>query len=108
MNLDNFIANQIARRPIEAAIVKRLVKAFAEAGKPIVKVGDGETLYRVEGLDEINREVFNLDEAWLITEDESWVFLTMGEQQDLICDYSINLEDIIAPVQSWIERTYDN
>jgi hypothetical protein len=104
MELQDFIAEQIAARPVEATIVRKVIRALKAAGDPVVKVNDGYDEVETSTEKGILSEVFNLDEATLITHDGSFVFLTMGEGYDLICDHSVNLEDALKPVSEWIEK----
>lgn len=104
MDLDAFIADQIARRPIEAEIVKRIVETFAAAGNPIIYVVDSASeRTSVHDLDSVNREVFNLDEAFLYPKSGGWIRLTMGEEWDIICDYTLSAEDTLASIHAWID-----
>jgi len=105
-NLEAFIAEQIKGRPIEAKIVRKVVKALNKAHDPITSIWDGEEHTPVEAgnLDAINMVVFNLDEAFAETASGGWVRFVFGNQWDLICDYTLNLEDALAPVNEWIDR----
>lgn len=104
MELQEFIAKQIAARPVEATIVRKVIRALKAAGDPVVKTSDGYEEAETSTEKGILSEAFNLDEVTLITESGSWVFLTMGEGYDLVCDHSIDLEDALKPVQDWIEK----
>lgn len=103
MDTQAYIAKQIASRPVEATIVRKVVRTLKAAGNPVVKVNDGYEEVETSTEKGILAEVFNLDEVSLITEDGSFVFLTMGEGYDLICDHSISLEDTLKPVSDWID-----
>lgn len=104
INLDKFIAEQIEARPIEAKIVKKIVKALEKAGTPVVAVWDGEERTPVSGLEEVNRQVFNLDEAYLYVGTGAWVRLVMGEEYYMLNDYNVSLEDALAPVNDFIDK----
>lgn len=89
---------------IEATIVKKLIRAFDEAGTPFVKVDDTEERVDVNGERAILEQVFNLDECWLITASGSWVRVVLGNEWDCLVDYTTDIEETIAPVNAWIER----
>lgn len=91
-------------RPIEADIVARVFNALQAAGDPIVRVFDGEEDSRVRTLDDVNMLVFNLDEAYLYTDSGRFVRLVMGEEWDTLSDYSVALEEALAPVNEYIDR----
>lgn len=102
--LEAYIAGQIEARPIEAQIIRKIVSALAEAGTPVTKTWDTVDIERVKTEQEILTVAFNLDEVYLLTGKGSWVRLTMGEEWDLICDYTTNLEEALKPVMEWIAR----
>lgn len=104
INLQEFIAEQIKARPIEAKIVRKVVRALKAAGTPVVKTWDGVETTKVSTEKDIMTEAFNLDEVWLYTADGSWVRLTMGNEWDLITDYTLSLEEVIEPVSEWIDK----
>jgi len=101
MDLKAFIAEAIKNNPVEAQIVRKVIKALTDAGTPVVQVFDGEETEKVKTTQDILDIVFNLDEAWLETE-SGWVRLTMGNEWDTICDYTLNLEEALKPVNDWI------
>lgn len=102
--LDRYIASQIEARPIEAKIIKRVYNALKAAKKPVIKTWDNVDIERVNSLEEVYTIAFNLDEVYLITGKSSWVRLTMGEEWDLICDYTTDLEEALKPVNDWIDK----
>lgn len=104
MDMQAFIAAQIAARPIEARIVRKVYRALRDAGTPIVAAYDGEEQVPVSTLQDVLNEAFNLDEVYLYTEAGSWVRLTMGEEWDLVCDYTTDLEDALSPVFAYINE----
>lgn len=101
MSLTDWTKRQIAGRPIEATITRKVIRAMKEAGKPITVVFDGGERVKVEGEHAILNEVFNLDEAYLITEDGSWIRLVLGNEYDIVCDYTTDLEEILSPISDW-------
>jgi hypothetical protein len=102
-HFQDFIDNAIKSSPIEARIVRRIVKAFREAGDPIVSIFDSEEATKVTTERDILEVVFNLDYCYLETANGSWVMLVMGNEWDVLSDYTTNLELIVAPVMEWIE-----
>lgn len=102
--LTDWAKRSMEGRPTEATITRKVIRAMKDAGKPITVVFDGGERVKVDGEHAILNEVFNLDESYLITEDGSWIRLVMGNDFDIICDYTTNLEDILQPVHEWIER----
>lgn len=101
MDLKKFIKRQIDRRPIEADIVRRIIRAMEENGTPIVKTYDREETVKVSTEEEILEEVFNLDEVFLLTEDSSWIYLVMGNGWDVIVNYTTDLEDVLDSIQEY-------
>ena len=59
MDLKKFIKRQIDRRPIEADIVRRIIRAMEENGTPIVKTYDREETVKVSTEEEILEEVLD-------------------------------------------------
>lgn len=104
MDLDTFIERQIESRPIEARIVRRIVKALRQAGTPVTAVFDGDETVEVDRVHEVFRQVFNLDEALLITEAGAWVRLVMGQDWDILVDYSVDLDGALTPVNDYIDK----
>lgn len=103
--LTDWATKSMAKRPIEADIVKRVIKALADNGTPVTTIdyGDGEAVAVIEE-DDILNEVFNLDEAYLVTDSGAWVRLVMGEGWDALCDYTTSLDKPIEPIMQWIMR----
>jgi len=95
-----FADNEMRRRPDEATAVRKIIRALKKAGNPVVQVWYDHTGgERVDTLTEkaIMLEVFNLDEAWLITKDGDWVFIVMGEDPtEMPTDYSLSLDGILG------------
>jgi hypothetical protein len=99
-----FIDDAIEKNPIEALLVRRLIKDMAAAGTPIVSTYDRVEYVKVDGEREILEQVFNLDEVFLLTKRKSYVFLVMGNEQDIFADYTMDLEPIMAPIQRYAEK----
>ncbi len=104
-----FIDRNMAHNYIEAKILKRIVKAFKEAGNPIVKIDDREEVTEVTDLRSIQEVVFNLDECWLIPQNGGWIRFILGNEWDAVSDYTLNygLEETMSPVEAWIEKHQD-
>lgn len=105
-----FIDQGMATHKIEARILFRLVKAFKDAENPVTEVWydtSGEEVVKVKSLRSIQEEVFNLDECWLVTRSGGWVYFILGNRWDAISDYTLDLEDALAPVEAWIEQHAD-
>lgn len=100
-DLTDWAKRSMEGRPTEATITRKVIAALKAAGKPVTVVFDGAERTPVDGKNAILNEVFNLDESYLITEDGSWVRLVMGNDYDIVCDYTTNLEDILQPISDW-------
>jgi hypothetical protein len=105
-SLDEYIARSKKQQPITLRIVNKVIKALNEANNPIVSVFDGvdETKVTPGNKKEIHRLVFNLDECYLYTQSGGWVRLVMENDWDCLVDYTISLEDILKPVNDYIEK----
>jgi hypothetical protein len=97
-----YIDKQVAQRPVEANIIKRIVKAMSEAGTPITQAFDSEEFVPVTDEQSILDQAFNLDEVTLFTADGQGIYLTMGQEWDLICDYHLSLEKTLEPIMVWV------
>lgn len=99
-----YIDGALENSQIEAEMVRKLIAACAEAGTPIKSFYDGEERGKFTSDDplEILDVVFNLDEVYLYTTDDRMVFIVFGNDPDeLFCDYSVSLEDLITPICDW-------
>lgn len=103
-HLDAHISAQMEARPIEVKIIERIYNALKAAGTPVKKTWDTVDIERVNSLEEVYTIAFNLDEVYLLTGKGSWVRLTMGEEWDLICDYTTDLEEALTKVNEWVSR----
>ncbi len=104
IDFEAFIADQIKSRPTEATIVRKAVRALKAAGVPVVAVWDTVERVEVKTEEDILKEVFNLDEAFLVTQSGAWVRLTMGNEYDIITDYTTDLEAALQPALEWIDK----
>lgn len=92
---------QMHYNPVEAKIVRKVIRALKKAGTPVTMVFDGEEKTPVRTEREAMAEVFGLDMAWLMTEQGSWVMIVIGNRWDAISDYTIDLEAALADVNAW-------
>ncbi len=102
-----FIDQNMAHNYIEAKIVKKVIKAFADAGNPIVKVDDTEEVVPVSTKREILEQVFNLDECFLLPKNGGYIRIVLGNEWDALVDYTLNIEDTLKPVNDWISKHSD-
>lgn len=107
-DLKAFIDEQIKSHPVEATIVRKLYNALAANGTPIVKLYDGVVFEPINSLRDLYDNVFNLDESWVYTDEGQFVYLIMGEEYDMICDYNMSLEEALDPVNVWISDNEDD
>jgi hypothetical protein len=105
--LSQFIDDAMANMPAERKILHRVVRALADNGTPVRFVFDGEIETPVRTLRDIQMQVFNLDDSYLLTESGSWVRLVLGNDWDTLTDYTLDLEEALAPVTAYIERNAD-
>lgn len=99
---EEYADSQIARRPAEAEVIRKIVRAMDKAGKPVVKVAYDSVLsdcVEVSTEQDVLTEAFNLDEAWLVTADGDWALVIMGEDpEDMLADYTLSLEDALGSI----------
>jgi len=105
--MSTYTDTQIERRPIEARIIRKIIRSLKAAGSPIVSIWDGEEKMKVRTEAEILEGVFNLDEAVLYTESGSYVFVVMGQSWDTLTDYTLDLEEALKPVDEYIDKYGD-
>ncbi len=95
---------------VERTIIKRLVSDLLQSGH-LISVNDGEqfVLNQSGSYRKILSVLGTTDENHLITyapsENSSFVQLIYGNDEDVISDYGVSLEPIIAPIYEWIEAT---
>lgn len=107
LDFQKFIDEAMAARPVERKMLKRIRTALKAAGDPIIEAYDGEETTPVTTLRSLYETAFNLDEVYLFTKSGSWVRITMGEGWDALCDYTLDIEDALKPVNDWIEKNAD-
>lgn len=102
---------------IERTIVRRLVDDFLANGA-VLGVNDGEeiTLARSADANAVMKALFTTDEDYLLVwangdhfnpNATGWVRLVYGNDgEDVVCDYTTNLEPMMAPINAWVERTF--
>lgn len=97
------------RARIELEITRRVINDLVANGYKVA-VSDGEDYTKSDNIDILVNAVFAVDEAQLsahnkATGNKSFVSLVMGnEGHDIISDYGVSLESIIAPIFAWIEE----
>lgn len=101
-----FTTEQIAKRPIEADILSRIVNALKRAGNPVVSLWDGEESSPVASTGDVVHLAYNLDEFHLYTKSGAWVYFIMGQDYDGIADYSMSLDEALKPVNDWIQTKW--
>lgn len=100
--LDHHDQSVKPRARIELKIVRRLLRDLQAAGHKLV-IDDGEEETPVTDETEALKLLFNLDEAHIMTE-KSFVFLVFGNDgNEVICDYGMTLEPILAPINKWAD-----
>lgn len=107
-----YIKKQIAARPLEAELLRKLFSELWQNGHPITRINDGSDLVRVEGLDRRERResflelAFNLEEFFAITDEGAWVRIVMERDalDEMVADYTINLESSMQGTFYWAER----
>jgi hypothetical protein len=99
---------------LERLIIDHLVADLLAKGA-LLGVNDGEETTLKHSADPvaIKAAMFTTDEDWLLVwpagdhhqrSNTGWVRLIYGNGEDLISDYSTNLEALIAPTNAWIEK----
>jgi hypothetical protein len=108
----NYHPDTALRMSIERQVIKRLVQSALAAGYAI-SVNDGEeiTERRCTDVGRIMAAVMTTDEDYLHihaagqTHRFGWVRLIYGNDGwDVICDYTTNLEPLMAPVTAVADR----
>jgi hypothetical protein len=99
-----FIDEAIANSPTEAKLTRKVYRALRAAGNPVVAVWDTEERTPVKNEREMLEQVFNLDIAYLMTENDSWVMLVRGNEWDLISDYTTDCEPDLQSVFDYIDK----
>jgi hypothetical protein len=81
-----------ARIAREKQIVKDLVAYLAKHEYHIVGIDNGEDETEVSKIDDVIKEAFATDEAWLKFENDEndlgYVFIVLGNDEDLISDWT--------------------
>ena len=87
---------------IEMAIALKVAEALLKAGYKL-GVNDGEetTVKNSDSLEKISKALFTTDQDHLLVYKDGkkfgWVFLVWGNVEDVVTDYTTNLDEIIAP-----------
>lgn len=109
-DLKAFIDEQIKSHPVEATILRKLYNALAANGTPIVKAYDGGEWVRIQSLNDLYYNAFDLDELTVYTDEDQFVFLVMDSSApyEMICDYNMSLDEALDPVHVWISDNEDD
>lgn len=96
------------RRAVERRIVKRVVKAAFAAGYTL-KVDDGEDVLELNDVASVNKVMFSVDdENLLVFKDKRKIgrvyFVYGNDGTDVICDYTTNLEAMLADATAFADR----
>lgn len=102
---------QTCRRiQLEQRIVRRTVKALLAAGYAL-QTNNGDDLTPetpTDSLTAILGEMMQTDDEYLMAYKDgrtSWVRFVYGNDgYDVICDYTVSLEDVLKPVNDYAER----
>lgn len=102
--------NTNARQLIERIIASRIIRAMLDTGFAIdVEDGEETTLERSTDHDSIIEHLFTTDMDYIHAVKDGrrrgWVQLVYGNDGfDVICDYTVNLEDMLAPVNAFADQ----
>lgn len=96
-----------ARAKVELRVVHHFIKAAHKAGYTMSSDEHKKSMTERELIDAI----FDLDECYLsVWKNDTrvgFVELVMGNDgYDVICDYSINLNSLMGPIEEWIAKTF--
>ena len=100
---------------IDKLIARKVAEALIAAGMPVtVDYNDGEPpLVQSTDVDKILEEAFAVDECWYLVKPgkdgmyDHMVYFIWGNGNcgwDAITDYSTALEEVLKPVNEWIEK----
>ena len=88
------------RIEIEKRIVRKYLSACIEAGLTPVRMDTGD------GSFEYNREnLFEADECAVWFSNGAMLYFVYGNAPgEVLCDYSVSLEDVVSPVNKYAEQ----
>lgn len=94
--------NNNTRINVEKAIAIKTAQALIDAGYSII-INNGEESIRVgQDIELFKKEFRQTDEERLVVthpeKANSFVYLVYGNGEDVISDYGVSLEDVIAPL----------
>jgi len=110
------------RQAIEKKIVKKTLETFTELGYVFSVYDGGEQHPVTSNIEEAMEQIFAVDEAHLhvfspkLQEEigtsnkcSGWIWFVMGNDGwDVICDYTVGLEEILKPVEKYIDNIADS
>lgn len=90
----------------DAAGIRQTIRALRDAGWELASVNDREEDLKVTNEAEALAAVTAVDEAFLYVtkgDQRGYVFFVLGNEPDeVICDYTVNLESAIGPlIEGW-------
>lgn len=95
---------------IEKSITNRLMGCIM-SGKTSVSVWDGEEwmLKKETNRDKVKDIIGDTDQTQMRIHDMDgnylgWIMLVHGNDWDMICDYSVELESMLKPVNDWVDE----
>lgn len=80
---------------IETRIIRKALRNLKAAGMPVVKVHDGEAFERVATEAEAIEVIQSVDFARAYTASGSWVQFVNGNEEDVIADFSTDIEQFM-------------
>lgn len=104
MALQEYTKKSMKNLPIEAKVIRKLIRTLKDAGTPIVSVRDEDSRIKVDGEHDILNLVFQFDMVIVHTQGGGWVLLVFGNAWDVVSDYSVNLGPTLKPLYEWTEK----
>lgn len=88
----------------DSAGIRQVYRALKEAGNPVIFVFDGEENVPVKNENECVDAVTAVDDAFANTAD-GWVRFVLGNApEEVVCDYTVNLSDVLDPIlDRWMD-----
>ncbi len=108
--VSEFTTKAMWNLPVETEIVTRVMKAMEDNGTPVNHVWDGEEYVRVHTRDDILEAVFSVDMSRMCFipsrrsgVNMSYVLIVLGNEEDALADYTMDLETALQPVHEYID-----
>lgn len=103
ISISAYVQRVIDHNDVEARIALRIYNALELAGNPVKYIDYGEGPVDVNSLNEFMQAVFSVDECYIYA-NRGWIRFIIGNEWDCLVDYTLNLEEALAPVDSYIRR----